>query len=61
MPSYMASFLALHKSFTNHVPKLCECARPRTLNLPKKKSFSVALKACSLETALRNILHLTAS
>ena len=35
MPSYMVLLLALHKTFTNLVPELRECARPRAPNLQK--------------------------
>ena len=61
MPSYVALLLGLHNRFTNHHPELREFVRPRALNLQNKMLFSVTVKACSLETALRNILHLTAS
>ena len=48
MPSYMALLLALHKKGLAHL-------------IFKKVLFLVALKTCSLDTALRRILHLTAS
>ena len=54
MPSYMAILLALHTRFTNLVPRVHECTRPRALCL-KKMLFLVALNVCSLETLLRNI------